>query len=152
LPVVSAGEEELETDLEPFRTLKDAPMGMTSHLLYTVWDSERPASQSPVVINDIIRGRIGFDGLLMTDDLGMHALSGGFDERTRLALEAGCDVALHCSGKMEEMLAVASAAGPLTDKGRERLERAMATIPDAGERPAYAELAERRDRLLASVA
>ncbi|HEY0114019.1 MAG TPA: beta-N-acetylhexosaminidase [Allosphingosinicella sp.] len=147
LPVVSASEEELEVDVEPFRTLSDAPMGMTSHLLYTAWDSERPASQSPIVIGDIIRGRIGFDGFLMTDDLGMHALTGGFGERTRRALGAGCDAVLHCSGVMEEMLAVASAAGDLPEPGRGRLARAIAGA--GGDAAAsYEELAARRDRLL----
>ena len=76
LPVVDAGEDELAIDLEPFERLRDAAMGMTSHLLYTEWDAERPASQSPIVIHDIIRQRIGFDGFLMSDDIGMEALAG----------------------------------------------------------------------------
>jgi beta-N-acetylhexosaminidase len=149
LPLVDADEEALETDLAPFRSLADAPMGMTSHVLYTAWDPERPASHSPVIVGDIIRSRIGFDGFLMTDDLGMQALKGGFDERTRLALDAGCDAALHCSGKMDEMVAVASAAGALSEASRARLDRAMATVADASDGAAYAELAEKRDRLLA---
>ena len=152
LPVVTASEEELETDLAPFRALRSAPMGMVAHVVYTAWDAERPSSQSEEVIAKIIRNGIGFDGFLITDDLGMQALSGGFDERTRLTLAAGCDVAAHCSGKMDEMIAVASAAGPLTAEARVRLERAMATIADAPEGPAYAELADKRDRLLASAA
>jgi beta-N-acetylhexosaminidase len=152
LPVVAASEEELEIDVEPFRTLRDAPMGMVAHVVYTAWDRERPASQSARVISEIIRGRIGLDGFLITDDIGMHALSGGFDERTRLALEAGCDVVAHCSGKMDEMVAVASAAEELTEKGRERLDKAMATIADASGGPSYSELADKRDRLMASVA
>jgi beta-N-acetylhexosaminidase len=148
LPVVDAGEAELETDLEPFRTLRAAPMGMVAHIVFTAWDRDRPSSQSPVVIEEVIRGRIGFDGFLMTDDLGMQALSGGFDERTRRAIEAGCDAALHCSGVLDEMVAVASAAGPLSDMSRERLARAMA---QAGQPRAasYEALAEKRDRLLA---
>jgi beta-glucosidase-like glycosyl hydrolase len=73
-------------------------MGMTSHVVYTAWDAEHPASLSPIVIGDIIRGRIGFDGWLMSDDIGMHALSGGFRERVPGVLAAGCDAALHCSG------------------------------------------------------
>ena len=92
-------------------------MGMVAHLVFTAWDADNPASLSSRVIGEIIRGRIGFDGLLMTDDIGMHALFGGFDERTRRALDAGCDLALHCSGEMEEMIAVASAAGPLSGRG-----------------------------------
>jgi beta-N-acetylhexosaminidase len=149
LPVVDAGEEELETDIEPFRTLNQAPMAMTSHLLYTAWDAERPASQSPFVIEEIIRSRIGFDGFLMSDDLGMQALSGTHGERARLVVEAGCDVGLHCSGVMEEMISVAAEVPTLTEKGRERLDRAMATVAGAGSATSFAELAEKRDRLLA---
>jgi beta-N-acetylhexosaminidase len=149
LPVVSASEAELEIDLEPFRTLRGAPMGMTCHCVYTAWDSERPGSQSPVVIGEVIRGRIGFDGFLMSDDIGMDALSGGYDARTRGVLEAGTDAVLHCSGLMAEMVAVASAAGALTDAGRERLERAMASAAGAAASGTRAELMEKRDRLLA---
>ncbi|MBV8685474.1 MAG: beta-N-acetylhexosaminidase [Alphaproteobacteria bacterium] len=149
LPVVRAPEEALAVDIEPFRSLAGAPMAMTAHLVYTAWDGERPASQSPVVIEEIVRGRIGFDGFLMSDDMGMHALSGGFDARARLILDAGNDAVLHCSGDMGEMVAVASAVGALEGKGAERLSRAMATV--AGIDPAgdYATLAEKRDRLLA---
>jgi beta-N-acetylhexosaminidase len=147
LPVVDAPDEALALDLEPFTTLKGAPMGMVAHIIFSTWDAERPSSQSPIVIEDIIRGRIGFDGFLMTDDLGMEALSGDFAERARRALDAGCDAVVHCSGVMEEMVDVASAAGPLSEKALERLDRAMA---QAGQ-PAgsYAALAEKRDKLLA---
>jgi beta-N-acetylhexosaminidase len=148
LPVVSASDDELEADLEPFRTLSGAPMGMTAHVVYTAWDAALPASLSPVVIGDIIRGRIGFDGFLMSDDLGMQALAGGFAERTRGVIAAGCDAALHCSGEMAEMVAVASAAGDMTRQGRERLARAMAVAAAAPGGPAYAELAGKRDALL----
>jgi beta-N-acetylhexosaminidase len=149
LPVVRASEEELETDLEPFRSLKWAPMGMTAHLVYTAWDPDRPGSLSKAIVGDIIRTRIGFDGWLMSDDLGMHALTGGFDERTRGVLAAGCDVALHCSGDMTEMIAVANGASEMSPKGRERLDRAMATIAEPGEGAPYEELAAKRDALLA---
>jgi len=149
LPVVSASEAELEVDLEPFRTLRGAPMGMTCHCVYTAWDPERPGSQSPVVIGEVIRGRIGFDGFLMSDDIGMNALSGGYDSRTRGVLEAGTDAVLHCSGAMEEMVAVASAAGALSSGGRERLERAMASAARPGEGADFGTLVEKRDRLLA---
>jgi beta-N-acetylhexosaminidase len=148
MPVVRASEAELEVDLEPFRTLRSAPMGMTCHCVFTAWDEERPASQSPKVIGEVIRGRIGFDGFLMSDDIGMHALSGGFDERARRVMEAGTDAVLHCSGDMAEMVAVASAAGALSDEGRERLERAMAGAVPGGS-AGYDELADKRDRLLA---
>jgi beta-N-acetylhexosaminidase len=149
LPMVVASDEELEQDIEPFRTLNAAPMGMTAHVVYTAWDSERPASLSPVVIGDVIRSRIGFDGFLMTDDLGMHALSGDFGARARGAIAAGCDVALHCSGAMEEMVAVARDVGSLGAQAKQRLERAMATIAGAVPQISYAEAAARRDSLLA---
>lgn len=149
LPVVDASEQELERDIEPFRTLRDAPMGMTAHVVYTAWDKERCGSLSPIVIGKIIRGRIGFDGLLMSDDLGMHALSGDFSERARGVIDAGCDLALHCSGEMVEMVAVASAVGAMTEKSRERMDRAMATIAEGGQDLSYEELAAKRDALLA---
>ena len=151
LPVVSASLEELEIDLEPFRTLSSAPMGMTCHCVYTAWDSERPGSQSPIVVGEVIRGLIGFDGFLMSDDIGMNALGGGFAGRALGVIEAGTDAVLHCSGRMEEMVAVASAVGELGERGRERLERAMAGTAGASADADYAELAEKRDRLLALV-
>jgi beta-N-acetylhexosaminidase len=149
LPVVRASEEELEVDIEPFRTLRTAPMGMTCHCVYAAWDPERPGSQSPVVIGDVIRGRIGFDNFLMSDDIGMNALGGGFDERARGVIEAGTDAVLHCSGVMAEMVAVASAAGALSEAGRERLERAMAGVTATADEADYQNLAAKRDRLLA---
>ena len=149
LPVVTVSAEELERDIAPFRTLAGAPMGMTAHVVYTAWDADRCASLSPTVIGDIIRGRIGFDGLLMSDDLGMHALSGGFGARARGVIEAGCDLALHCSGDMGEMVAVAGALGEIGVAASERLARAMASIKEAGEGAAYADLVAKRDALLA---
>ncbi|HEY7810638.1 MAG TPA: beta-N-acetylhexosaminidase [Allosphingosinicella sp.] len=149
LPVVRASDEELETDIAPFRTLKNAPMGMTSHVVYTAWDAEHPASHSPTVIADILRGRIGFTGFLMSDDIGMHALSGAFSERTARALAAGCDAALHCSGKMEEMVELAAGASPLTAEAQERLDRAMALTRTAPSQ-SLAELMDKRDRLIAA--
>ncbi|HEY1145625.1 MAG TPA: beta-N-acetylhexosaminidase [Allosphingosinicella sp.] len=149
LPVVRASSEELEVDIEPFRTLANAPMGMTAHVVYTAWDAEHCGSLSPIVIGDIIRTRIGFDGLLMSDDLGMHALSGSFTDRARDVLAAGCDLALHCSGDMAEMVEVAEGVGAMTDKARERLDRAMATIQDVGEGASFDELVAKRDALLA---
>jgi beta-N-acetylhexosaminidase len=151
LPVVPASAEELETDLEPFERLASAPMGMTAHVVYQAWDPERPATMSPVVIAEIIRGRIGFDGFLMSDDLGMEALQGDFGSRAAGVVAAGCDVALHCSGKMEEMVAVASAAPPLSPEGEARLARAMATTLVDGDGPDFAEAIAKRDELLALV-
>ncbi|QPQ54045.1 beta-N-acetylhexosaminidase [Allosphingosinicella flava] len=149
LPVVSASEEELETDIRPFRSLREAPMGMTAHVVYTAWDKDNCGSQSPYVIGEIIRKRIGFEGWLMSDDLGMHALQGDFGVRAAKVLAAGCDVALHCSGDMAEMQAIASAIGTLTPDSAARLERAMATVKDAAPVASYAELAAKRDALLA---
>jgi len=149
LPVVTASVEELEIDLEPFERLAWAPMGMTAHVVYAAWDPERPASMSPVVIGDIIRERIGFDGLLMSDDLGMEALQGDFGSRAAGVVAAGCDVALHCSGKMDEMTAVARSVPQMSDEGAARLERAMASTMIEPEGPDFAESVATRDTLLA---
>lgn len=149
LPVVTASAQELETDLEPFERLAAAPMGMTAHVVYTAWDAQRPASLSPVVIRDIIRERIGFDGWLMSDDLGMEALHGDFSSRAAGVIAAGCDVALHCSGNMAEMIAVASAVSAMTGEGVERLTRAMAAIRIEPEPIDFAEEIAKRDQLLA---
>jgi beta-N-acetylhexosaminidase len=151
LPVVNAGAEELEIDLEPFERLAWAPMGMTAHVVYTAWDAERPASLSPTVIHDIIRGRIGFDGWLMSDDLGMEALAGDFASRAAGVVAAGCDVALHCSGKMEEMVAVASAVPQMSPEGHDRLTRAMAAIRIDFDDIDFAGEIAKRDQLLAMV-
>ncbi|MEA3058297.1 MAG: beta-N-acetylhexosaminidase [Sphingomonadales bacterium] len=151
LPIVTASAEELEMDLEPFERLARAPMGMTAHVVYTAWDPDLPASMSPTVIGDIIRGRIGFDGWLMSDDIGMEALAGDFGSRAAGVVAAGCDAALHCSGKMEEMIAVAAAVPPMTPKGEERLARAMASTMIEPEKLDFAEEIARRDTLLALV-
>ncbi len=149
LPVVTASAEELEVDLEPFERLAYAPMGMTAHVVYTAWDPDHPSSQSQTVIGDIIRGRIGFDGWLMSDDLGMDALSGGPGERASAVVAAGCDVALHCSGEMEEMIAVAAAVPAMSPAGEARLARAMAITMVEDDGPDFAEAAAKRDTLLA---
>jgi len=152
LPVVLASAEELEADLEPFERLASAPMGMTAHVVYTAWDPDHPASLSPTVIGDIIRGRIGFDGFLMSDDLGMEALEGDFGDRAAGVVAAGCDVALHCSGKMDEMVAVAAAVPSMSPESEVRLARAMATtlvVDDDG--PNFADSIAKRDTLLALV-
>ena len=151
LPVVEDDEGALSVDLEPFERLRDAPMAMTSHLLYKAWDAIRPASQSPIVINDIIRTRIGFDGFLMSDDIGMEALAGDHGQRALACVAAGCDIALHCDGKMDNMIKVASAVPGLSDTGEARLARAMAMrfAPDDG--IDFAEAVAKRDALLALV-
>ena len=151
LPIVTATAEELESDLEPFERLRAAPMGMTAHVVYTAWDADRPASLSPKVIGDIIRGRIGFEGWLMSDDLGMEALSGDFGSRASGVVAAGCDVALHCSGKMDEMVAVAAAVPAMSADGEARLARAMASLLVEHEGADFAEAVAKRDTLLALV-
>lgn len=117
LPRVKATREELETDIAPFVALASAEAAMTAHIVYDAWDPDRPATCSPTVIEDVIRGRIGFQGLLMSDDLDMkalqYAMNGGLKQRTEAALNAGCDVVLQCSGKLEDMQATASGAAPL---------------------------------------
>ena len=148
LPVVDADAETLETDLSPFIALNGAPMAMTAHVVYPAWDGGECATLSAKVIGEIIRGRIGFDGLLMCDDIGMHALSGTFGERAAGVLAAGCDIVLHCSGRMAEMEAVAGAVGTIDDAARTRLDRAMATVAGAKPDTALDELIARRDALL----
>ena len=113
-----------QTDFLPFRALRDAPWAMTAHVVYSAYDDRRPATLSPVVIEEVVRGFIGCDGVLLTDDLSMKALSGSFAERAKLALEAGCDLVLHCNGVMEEMLQVAEGVRPLDETAEWRLARA----------------------------
>jgi beta-N-acetylhexosaminidase len=149
LPVVTATAEELATDLEPFERLSAAPMGMMAHVVYTTWDAGRPASMSPTVIADIIRERIGFDGWLMSDDIGMEALRGDPGSRAAGVVAAGCDVALHCSGRMEEMIAVAAAVPAMSAEGNERLDRAMAATRIEPDHLDFAEEIAKRDQLLA---
>jgi beta-N-acetylhexosaminidase len=114
-----------QTDFVPFRRLADMPWAMTSHVLYKAIDPERPATTSPVVINDIIRGELGFKGVLVSDDLSMEALRGDLGDRTQRARAAGCDLALHCNGRLDEMRAVAAVAGPISDAAAERLARSI---------------------------
>lgn len=149
LPVVSASAEQLETDLEPFERLAAAPMGMTAHVVYTAWDPDHPASMSGKVIGDIVRSRIGFDGFLMSDDLGMEALQGDFGQRATGVVAAGNDAALHCSGVMEEMVAVAAAVPALSGEGEARLARAMAGTMVGRDGADFAEAIATRDTLLA---
>jgi beta-N-acetylhexosaminidase len=135
LPKVSASREELErTDFEPFRRLSDLPLAMTAHVIYEAVDAALPATISPLVVREVIRGHIGFDGLLMTDDVSMKALSGGIGENTRSAIAAGCDLALHCNGKMEEMREVAQNSPVLDGKAAERAKKALDRIA-AGAKP-----------------
>lgn len=150
LPTVTASAAELETDLAPFRALARAPIAMTAHVRYTAWDGDNPATQSPFVIGEIIRKAIGFDGLLLSDDLDMEALSGAVPERAARAIAAGCDIALNCWAKMADMDGIASLLPPLSPQGAARLERALAgtgnPVPTMDRQAA---LIEKRDHLLA---
>ncbi|MGE0210455.1 MAG: beta-N-acetylhexosaminidase [Parvibaculaceae bacterium] len=129
LPVVGATRSELEqTDFPPFAALSDAPMAMTAHVVYTAIDPDAPATLSKALIESVIRRDIGFNGLLMSDDLSMQALSGSLGERTKGALAAGCDVALHCNGNLDEMREVAAAAGPLRGAALARARRALKAL------------------------
>ncbi|QDY69356.1 beta-N-acetylhexosaminidase [Qingshengfaniella alkalisoli] len=125
LPKVDADLERLkQADFVPFQALCELPMGMTAHIVFSEIDPDHPATQSGIVI-DLIRQQIGFDGLLMTDDLSMHALEGDMTDRTRKALDAGCDVVLHCHAVMSEMEDVVATAGRLSGKGAERATSAL---------------------------
>ena len=152
LPTVTASEEELEIDLAPFRALNSAPIAMTGHLLFTAWDREHPATQSPFVIGEVIRKRIGFDGLLLTDDLDMEALSGTVPERAERSIAAGCDIALNCWAKMDDMIGIAHRLPVMSEKTASRLARALEGIRLDGARCDQAALIAKRDGLLALTA
>jgi beta-N-acetylhexosaminidase len=130
LPRVSAPLAELERDdFAVFAALADLPLAMTAHVVYEAVDAERPATLSPRVMAEVVRGAIGYDGLVMTDDLSMGALAGSLRERGKRAIAAGCDMLLHCNGRLEEMAEVARAAPVLAGKAAERAERALALLP-----------------------
>jgi beta-N-acetylhexosaminidase len=141
LPHVGAGREELSaTDFVTFRSLNHCPLAMTAHVVYESIDSHRPATTSPRVVREIIRGEIGFEGLLLSDDLSMEALAGSLGARAKAALFAGCDVVLHCNGRMEEMKGVAKEAKPLEGLSLHRAQHAMAHLTEIEEvDPARAE-------------
>ena len=124
LPIVDEDAATLEvTDFAPFRALRDMPWAMTAHVVYSEIDPDQPATLSKNVIDRVIRGSIGFDGFLVSDDIGMGALGGSFAERSAAALAAGCDAVLHCSGKLDEMREAASSVGPLTAAAKARFAR-----------------------------
>ena len=126
LPVVNADKATLDaTDFAAFRPLKKLPLGMTAHVVFTAFDPVLPATTSPVVIREVIRGSIGFEGLLMGDDVSMGALAGSIAERARAQLAAGCDLVLHCNGKMDEMRQVAAEAPVFTGDAAKRAQRAL---------------------------
>ncbi len=128
LPVVNTDRATLEaTDFAAFRPLAGLPLGMTAHVVFSAIDPVAPATTSATIVAEVIRGFIGFKGLLMSDDLSMGALSGSLSERTRAALAAGCDLALHCNGRIGEMHAVADAAPVLSGTAAERARAALAS-------------------------
>src|ERR1043165_5270956 len=126
LPVVEADRATLDAvDFAAFRPLKKLPLGMTAHVVFTAFDPVLPATPSAMMIREVIRGSIGFEGLLMTDDISMGALAGSIAERSRAALAAGCDLVLHCNGKMDEMCQVAAESPELSGASLQRAERAL---------------------------
>jgi beta-N-acetylhexosaminidase len=128
LPTVDAAREELErTDFAAFIPLADLPMAMTAHVVFCTLDPAQPATTSATIIQQVIRGGIGFQGLLMSDDVSMNALAGSIAERTRAIVEAGCDMVLHCNGKLDEMREVASQTPELSGKALERAAKALAS-------------------------
>lgn len=143
LPVVNARRQDLEqVDFPPFAAFADAPMAMTAHVIYTAIDKTAPATLSRKLIKSVIRGQIGFRGLLLTDDLSMKALSGTLSEKCQAALKAGCDMLLHCNGVLAEMREVAEAAGELRGKS---LRRAKAALKSARKPQAYDRKAALKD-------
>jgi beta-N-acetylhexosaminidase len=149
LPTVATDRATLDaTDFAAFRPLKKLPLGMTAHVVFTAIDPVLPATTSATMVREVIRGFIGFDGLLMSDDVSMNALSGSIAERTRASIAAGCDVALHCNGKLDEMRAVASEAPELSGEAARRAAAALA----ARKRPAAIDLEAARCEFAALLA
>ncbi|MCA0910767.1 beta-N-acetylhexosaminidase [Qipengyuania gaetbuli] len=149
LPRVDASEAELEVDIEPFRSLASHPLGMSAHIVFTAWDEHRPATLSPDVIGNVIRGKIGFDGLLLSDDIDMQALEGTIPERCEKALAAGCDIALNCWARMDDQVAIANRIGAMGDEASTRLERVHALMGDPADEVEIGHLLAKRDALLA---
>lgn len=148
LPRVDASAEELATDIAPFRALADATMAMTCHIVFTAWDPELPVSLSPTVIEDVIRGEIGFDGLLISDDLDMKALQGDPADLAADVVRAGCDLALNCWGRLEEMERTVDRLDEMPSTSRDRLARALDKPQKSGDKVDFAALIDKRDRLL----
>lgn len=150
LPVVDATLDDLRhRDFVPFAVNADMPAAMSAHVVFTAIDPSRPATTSRKVVREVIRGEIGFDGLLMSDDLSMHALTGPFRDRAEAVIAAGCDLVLHCNGVIEEMEAVAEGAPAL--RGR-ALRRANAALARIRHRPEPFDVASARARLDAALA
>lgn len=132
LPVVTATRAQLDGhDFPPFRALGDLPLAMTAHVIFTVCDPDAPATTSRKVIDGVIRDWMGFDGLLMSDDLSMKALSGDFSDRRKSALAEGCDLVLHCNGELAEMTPIAEGCPPFSSAASQRLERVTTLLKRA---------------------
>src|SRR5277367_6797279 len=142
LPVVDAARSDLKHDFAPFAALRDLPMAMSAHLLYTAIDPRRPATASSIVVAEIMRGEIGFDGLILSDDVSMKALGGPYEERAAAIIDAGLDIVLHCNGELDEARAVASATPLLSGASLRRASAALAAI--SAPKPFDAEQGERR--------
>ena len=152
LPVIDASDQQLQQcDLVPFAVLNKAAIAMTCHAIFSAWDSERPATLSPVIINNIVRSRLGYDGLLLTDDLDMQALDGDIPSRAVRAIAAGCDLALNCWGKMDDMTAIADRLGAINAISRARLDKALERIVSPPNMFDLDALIARREALLARV-
>lgn len=150
LPRIDASLDELRaSDFRPFRALNDMPLGMTAHVVLSAVDKQRPATQSPRVIADIVRGHIGFDGFLMSDDLSMKALKGDFGARAAAVLAAGCDAVLHCNGDMAEMQAAAEGVAPLSTASLRRLSAAIRLVSGQYAKIDRGQASGRFDELLA---
>jgi beta-N-acetylhexosaminidase len=151
LPTVDTSKQELErTDFAAFQSLADLPMAMTAHVVFSALDPAHPATTSATIIRQVIRGVIGFQGLLMSDDVSMNALAGSIAERTRAIVNAGCDMVLHCNGKLDEMRDVARETPELAGEALDRARRALALRrkPEAFDRKAArAELDALTDRV-----
>ena len=147
-PVVTCSAKDLLIDIAPFDTLSWAPMAMVAHIVYEAWDPDHIASQSARIIEDVIRQRIGFDGLLISDDLNMAAMEGSMAERAIGVIYAGNDCVLHCSGKLVEMLEVSTVIPTMTDASITRLEKAMEIEGQYEDGPDLDESMAKRDDLL----
>jgi beta-N-acetylhexosaminidase len=149
LPHVSASREALERiDFLPFKLLADLPWAMTAHVLYEAIDPERALTISARGVKDVVRNHIGFDGLLLSDDLSMQALGGALGDRAERAVAAGCDVALHCNGDPKEMVEIAGRTGPLTPDGWRRFQDGRATLSRGRQPMPKADAAKRLAQLL----
>ncbi len=152
LPRVIAGKDDLrKEDFAPFKALNDAPMGMTCHVVFDAYDDVNPATHSKAIVEDVIRGEIGFDGLLFTDDLKMEALDGDYAARVRRSYEAGCDIALCCNFSLADKVKAHSEARPLAGDGERRARAAMALLTEP-DRPSTEEQYARLADLLRPVA